>query len=260
METASSSDTQDASQGERFKLIACEIFCREISYCASISPNVIDIDFLSQGLHDLGGKKMKTRLQEAIDATDSDRYAAILLGFGLCNNGIVDLRARHIPLVVPRAHDCITFFLGSMERYKDYFFRHPGTYYKTSGWFERDTNNLEDFSGERTFRPGVFSSRDDYVRNYGEEVGQYLFEILGNSLKNYAALTYIKMPPLPDFGYPDKAKKEAEEKGLEFNIIEGDFRLFRNFLDGEWDHTSFLVVEPGKKIIPTYDDRVIECV
>ena len=45
-------------------------------------------------------------------------------------------RPQH-SLVVPRAHDCITLFLGSKERYLDYFQTHPGVYFKTSGWIER---------------------------------------------------------------------------------------------------------------------------
>ena len=55
----------------------------------------------------------------------------------LCSNGLVGLTARNIPVVVPRAHDCITLFLGSKERYLDYFQSHTGVYFKTSGWIER---------------------------------------------------------------------------------------------------------------------------
>ena len=43
-----------------------------------------------------------------------------------------------MPLVIPRAHDCIALFMGSRQRYREYFDAHPGTYYRTSGWIERD--------------------------------------------------------------------------------------------------------------------------
>src|SRR5512136_2427621 len=113
----------------RLKLISCEIFYREL--CASVarSKNQIDIEFLPKGLHDIGQDKMLPRIQAAVDAVDASRYEGILLGFGLCNNGISGLVARSIPLIVPRAHDCITLFLGSKERYREYFDSNPATYF-----------------------------------------------------------------------------------------------------------------------------------
>ena len=36
-----------------------------------------------------------------------------------------NLIARHTPIVMPRAHDCITLYLGSRERYQAQFERHP---------------------------------------------------------------------------------------------------------------------------------------
>ena len=92
---------------------------------------------MPKGLHDLGSEQMQARVQEAVDAVDTEAYDAILLGYGLCNNGLVGITAKDIPLVLPRAHDCITLFLGDRKRYSTYFIDHPGTYFKTSGWIER---------------------------------------------------------------------------------------------------------------------------
>ena len=104
----------------RLKLIACEIAFREICLCAANSRNVVDPQFLPKGLHDIETRDMVARLQEEIDGTD-EKYGAILLGYGLCNNGTVGLVARNAPLVLPKAHDCITFFLGSRRRYQEFF-------------------------------------------------------------------------------------------------------------------------------------------
>ena len=111
----------------RLKLISCEIFYREMCAAVARSIHLIDITFLPKGLHDIGQEQMLPRLQEAVDAVDASRYNAILLGYGLCNLGIVGLTARSIPLVIPRAHDCITLFFGSRRRYQEYFDAHPGT-------------------------------------------------------------------------------------------------------------------------------------
>ena len=84
---------------KRYKLIACEVMFRELSYCAAKSKNIIDVVFLSKGLHDMGAEKMLSSLQDEIDRVDIEKYEAILLGYALCNNGIVGLRSS-IPIIV----------------------------------------------------------------------------------------------------------------------------------------------------------------
>ncbi len=128
----------------RLKLFACEIFYRELCACVARSPHIIDLQFMTQGLHDLPSEKMADRLQAEIDQVDPERYAAVLLGFALCNNGIEGVGHASLPVIVPRSHDCIALFLGSRDEYNTYFYENPGTYYKTSGWIERDHVNLED--------------------------------------------------------------------------------------------------------------------
>ena len=121
----------------RLKLITCEIFYREFCSVMARSPNTVDMEFLPKRLHDIGVEGMRTRLQAALDCVDDPRYEAVLMGYALCNNGVVGLTAGKYPLVIPRAHDCITLFLGSAERYLEYFNNHPGVYFETTGWIER---------------------------------------------------------------------------------------------------------------------------
>jgi hypothetical protein len=101
----------------RLRIVACEIFYRELCHLAARSPRKVDVEFLPKGLHDQGGAAMRERLQAAIDATDPGRHDAVALAYGLCNNGLVGLEARGLPLVLMRAHACITAFLGSRDRY-----------------------------------------------------------------------------------------------------------------------------------------------
>jgi len=117
------------------KVLACEVLAREVFYCAARSANTIDIELYTQGLHDNANVCRET-LQPRIDAAARGPYGAIVLAYGLCNNAVIGIEARAIPLVIPRAHDCITLFLGSKERYQTLFSQRPGTYYHTSGWLE----------------------------------------------------------------------------------------------------------------------------
>jgi len=57
---------------------------------------------------------MQARLQAAIDKVEERQYDALLMGYGLCNNGIVGLTTKSIPLVIPRGHDCITVFWAAL--------------------------------------------------------------------------------------------------------------------------------------------------
>ncbi|MFI3211919.1 MAG: DUF1638 domain-containing protein [Eubacteriales bacterium] len=126
---------------KRLKVIACEVAFRELCYCASQCRAMIDFTFMTQGLHDKGATPMKQMLQDEIDKVDIHKYDAIVLAYGLCSNGVVGLQSK-LPMIIPKAHDCITFFLGSKERYAEFFDKNRGTYVYTSGWIERGMNSF----------------------------------------------------------------------------------------------------------------------
>ena len=95
----------------KLKFIGCEIIYREACYLVAISSTQIDVEFLRKGLHDLETTDMVSKIQATIDFVDPEAgYDAILLGYARCNDGLVGVTARSIPLVVPPAHDCVTFF------------------------------------------------------------------------------------------------------------------------------------------------------
>ena len=122
----------------RILLIGCEVIIRELCEAITRSPHVVDARFLSKGLHDLGAKAMRQGLQAAIDEVEAraETYDAIALGYGLCGNGLAGVEARSIPLVLPRAHDCITLLMGSRTGFERYFQDHPGVYYRSVGWVD----------------------------------------------------------------------------------------------------------------------------
>ena len=243
---------------QRLKLIACEILYRECCAAIARSVNQIDVEFLPKGLHDIGQAGMSSRLAEVVAAVNEETCDAILLGYGLCNNGIAGLSTRTVPLVVPRAHDCITLFLGSKERYLDYFHNNPGVYFKTSGWIERgegltqlDTDSTHDFS---TFNP----TYEDLVAKYGEDNAKFLYEQLTDMTANYGKMTYIEMGIEPDDRFEQTARRQAEEKEWKFEKLAGDMSLIQSLVDGPWDEDRFLVVPPGSRVAASFDEGVIQ--
>lgn len=241
----------------RLKLITCEIFYREMCYAVARSPNFIDIEFLPKGLHDIGNPNMVQRIQAAVNKVDESKYDAIALGYALCNNGLVNLTARSIPIALPRAHDCITLFMGSRQRYIEYFNNNPGVYFLTSGWIERgqDAGELRQLSIPR--RIGMDMSYEEMVEKYGEENAKYLWETLVDTLRNYGQYTYIHMGIEPDDRFEAHARKLAAEKGWKFERIEGDMGLIQRLVDGVWNDDEVLVTQPGRRIIARVDGNSI---
>jgi hypothetical protein len=227
----------------RLKLISCEVLYREMCAAAARSPHQVDIEFLPKGLHDLGGPAMRARLQEAADGVDATQYEAVLLGYALCGNGIAGLESRTLPLVIPRAHDCIALLMGSRERYRSYFENHPGVFFRSTGWLER---------GQDLDQAALLIAR------YGEDNGRYLFEQFNGYQRNYRQLAYIATGLEPDGSFEQQAREEAARRGWQFEIIRGDLRLFERLVAGDWDDDDFLVVPPGWRVKPTYDCGIVE--
>jgi hypothetical protein len=224
------------------------------------SPHEIDVEFLQKGLHDIPTEEMLKRLQAQVDKASEQEYDAILLGYGLCNNGLDGLRARNIQLVLPRGHDCITMFLGSRERYREYFDANPGTYFKTTGWIERNevAEELKQLSIPNQM--GMDKSYEQLVEEYGEDNAEFLWEELCNTEKNYSQITFIEMGVEPDDRFEKIARDEAASKQWKFEKVPGNLILIRHLLNGEWDSADFLIVPPRHRIVAKHDDRIVSCI
>ncbi len=241
----------------KFKLISCEIFFREMEFLLEQTPQQIDVEFLQKGLHDIPPDEMTQRIQAQVDAASEEGYYdAILLGYGLCNNGLVGLTARDTPLILPRAHDCITLFLGSREKYKTYFDANLGTYFLTTGWIERNevADELKQLSIPN--QTGMDMTYEQLVEEYGEDNAEFLWEELCNTEKNYSQITFIEMGVEPDDSFEKIAKKEAASKHWKFKKEPGNLTLLQRLLSGDWNN-DFLVVHPGAKITARHDEQIV---
>lgn len=240
------------------RAIACEVVFREICVCASRSINQVDLEFLSQGYHD-NPESGLAKLQGQIDELEPNRYDAVLLGYGLCNNMVAGLRAPpHTQLVIPRAHDCITFFLGSKERYMEHFGDNPGTYFYTAGWLEYRHRGGERVDRRQGAGLGESQSYDEMVAQYGEDNAEYLMEVLGNWTNNYSRGLFIGFDFSAHLPYREEARQICDERGWDFVEVPGDLRLLQTWLDGPWPEDEFLVVPPGHRVLPSHDENILQ--
>jgi len=244
------------------RIVACEVLFREISHLAALSPQVIDLDFVPQGLHDtpaLGRQDLQARLE----AVPSGKYDAILLGYGLCSKILSGLRATNTRLVVPRAHDCITLFLGSKERYQECFNSRPGTYYFTSGWLEcRRRRGELNSSGYGGFLPAPSTpAREqlyaEWVAKYGEDQAKYLAETMAQWADNYSHGVLIDFDFARHLNLREQVQSICADRGWAYGEIDGQLSLMKRWVNGDWPESEFLIVPPGRAIAPAFDDSVI---
>ena len=248
--------------GLYLKIIACEIAVREICQAVAQSPNIVDVEFLTQGLHDRPAKG-KDEIQARVDAVPAGKYNAILLGYALCGNLIDGLKAMHTRLVIPRAHDCITFFLGSKERYAKLSDTMPGAYFYTSGWLECVRRRGESMvPGHPAYLPlragtGPGASYEQWVKKYGEEKARQLMEVVSQWTENYTHGVLIDFDFTKPLHLHEQVRAVCNLRGWQFEEVEGDLRLLQRWVDGEWDERSFLIVPPQCQVAPCYNDDVI---
>jgi len=236
------------------KLIACNVFTREVCWCIARSPHVIDVHFFELGEH-IHPDRLRETIQSEIDRTEGSAkaYDAILLLYGLCGNAGVGLRARKTSLVMPRAHDCCTILLGSQERFREHFADNPSMPFSSSGYMERGEYYIRtDEDGGEIHYGDQFAA---LVEQYGEENARYIWASMHPKRSGGSAdsVIFIDLPETAPLGHAERFREKAAGEGKECIRLEGSIELIRKLLDGEWDPESFLVVEPGRQTVGIYD-------
>jgi len=252
----------------RIKVIACEVVFREVCFCAARAKAIVDLVFLRRGLHS-NPDTLRAQVQDEIDRTDEapgvgqvsnlphsdeSQVQAVALAYGLCSNGVAGLRARGVPLVIPRAHDCITFLLGSKEEYARRFAERPGTYYYSGGWIERGADRVPRSPEDGA---GLDASFEELVAKYGQDNAEYLWEYQSNWIKRYTHAAYLSADLGDEEAYRAYTQRIAQEHGWAYEESPADLSLLQALLDGDWDDDRFLVVPPGHQVIPNVGPEVI---
>lgn len=239
------------------KLISCNVFQREVSWCLARSPHVIDAEFTELGEH-ARSTSLRQLIQSRINATEDSgkKYDAILLLYGLCGNATVGLQARLTPLIIPRAHDCCTILLGSRAKFTEHFGAAPSTPFSSAGYIERGEYFLRTSDGGET----NVERGDAYqalVEKYGEEDAKYVWQEMHPDHDEQKAV-FIDLPETSHLGYAAQFEAKAAAAGKQAVQLPGNIRLIANLLNGEWNPQEYLRVPPAGITEGVYDwDEVI---
>ncbi len=241
----------------KIALIGCMVLLRDISKLIHNSPHTVHPFWFEQGLHDTPDL-LRKRLQKCIDDVEELSVAnekktpfdAIVLAYGLCSNAVTELTSKTLPIIVPRCDDCIALFLGSQNRYLDYFNSLKGVYWYNKPWCENAFNPSEE-AYERLFQK--------YAEQFGEENAEYLLETENSYTKNYENAVFIKSGNYDDEVNREQVKANAEHFGWNYKEVEGDDIFLQELLSGNWENEErFLVCPKNHTIKPDYEGKKVK--
>ncbi len=235
-------------QPPRLALLACRVFEQEIALLGAGAAHIVETRYFEVGLHDRPDQ-LRATLQEGLDqmAARTD-IEAVVLAYGLCGLGTAGLRPLHHPLVIPRAHDCITVFMGSKEAYAEHQRRCPTCYYYTPGW------NL----ARRVPGPDRLETlKAELLKKFDPEDVEFLVESEREMWALHDTVTYLDLGTDKAQAEADYARKCADWLGWKFEHPRGDPTLLRDLLWGRWDEKRFQIIEPGMQLGHSPDESIL---
>lgn len=214
----------------------------------------LDFIFMEQHLHNTPDI-MRQKLQEQINNIDK-KYKKIILGYGLCSNGVVELSSKAHEIIIPKVDDCISLFLGSKERYLEMFTKDPATYYFCKGWIEYGGDPYRGYlqwTGKEDLIPKEwFRGKETYgTKRYDENTARFL---VTDMLKNYKKIVLINNDDIEDIHreYLEgmiNFLNEVLERKMIFEEVKGSLKFLEKMILCDLDGKNFLTFKPGQKIL-----------
>ncbi|MGD2143244.1 MAG: DUF1638 domain-containing protein [Anaerolineae bacterium] len=241
-ETSTSEGGSGGGLDAELIIIACQVLQDILERL--VPPDLAkQITFTDYGLHRVPAK-MTQSLQEVVNGVG--RPGLVVLGYGLCGNGLDGIRAGRHTLLVPRADDCISLLLGSRQAYMREFRSAPGTYYLSKGWLESGSHPLSEY--------------EEYAQTYGPKDALW---ILDEQYQHYERVALVAHSRDDLEKYRPAAQRVArfcERWDMRYEEILGSERYLRRLIeaavalrsgDGELAASvrhDFVVVPAGGKL------------
>ena len=214
-------------------LIGCDIIRPELEVlCREHAPQT-RLRFLDQNLH-RRPEQMPAIIQAAIDDLADEDIAQVVLGYGLCSNGLVGVEAPPQGMIVPRVHDCVALVLGSRAAFDEQFTAHPGTYYLTASWIDADKDPLGTMEKEYAPRLG----RETAEWGMREELRHQTRIALVDSGVCAGSCDRVR----------DRAQANAEFFDKQYEELAGSAEYLKRLITGPYPQDEFIAIAPGDEV------------
>jgi hypothetical protein len=223
----------------RLQLISCDLFRCEVQAAAARSPNRIDTVFLKKPSHQLTEPERVSRLQALIHRARRARYHAVLVAAGSCQGGLAGLRAGSIPLVLPRARDCLSLVLEQSSGTVPPALDDPSAL-APPGWVAASRA-----VARRSGRP----STPQHVTPGHKTLSQIASCLRYSGLQDSLLEAWKWRRHLPG---------DAPDSSLEPQPARRPLTLLGKMVDGYWNYPDFVVVPPGWQVVVDQDRGVID--
>lgn len=224
-------------------LLACDVFEEEIASLLAQTgiPMPRVIRWLEMGLHD-HPSDLRAKVQEVIAEIETDpEVGIILLAYGQCGNGLSGVRAGRCPLVLPRAHDCISILLGGIDPHANALKDEPGTYFYSPGWIR----------GKRVPGPDRWEQiKQTYTERYPDdpELVLELMDVDRELFQHHRRAAYIDITNNSEA--ESYCRDCARHLGWDFVRMRGDASFLRDLLSGNHSPARFLIAQAGEVLSP----------
>lgn len=222
---------QPAARDKPIVILACRVFQHWLEQLLP-ADRAADITFFDYGLHAIP-KNLRQTIQQTIDRIEQP--SLIVLGYGLCGNGLDRINAGKHFLLIPRTDDCIAILLGSYQAYQREMDREPGTYYLSKGWLEAGTNPLAESRA--------------YEAKYGADTAGFLMD---TQYRHYRRLLLVARNTQELDTYRPQAREVAAycaRWGMRYEEVIGSdeylLRLIEIAINLEQMSDDFLLIPPG---------------
>ncbi|OGN98672.1 MAG: hypothetical protein A2Z71_11255 [Chloroflexi bacterium RBG_13_50_21] len=215
-------------------ILACRVLQSMIE--PFLQDKSIPATFMEYGYHRTP-ELMTVALQEQLDRVPE--ASVVIVGYGLCGNGLAGLKSGIHTLIIPRVDDCITLLLGSYQSYITEFTAEPGTYYLTKGWLESGSHPLKEYR--------------DLLGRYDKETADW---IIDEQYRNYRRIVLVAPNQEELDAYRNKAREVAdfctERWNYRYEERIGSDEYVKELMTDAFQLTEstedFLVIPPGGEV------------
>ena len=152
----------------------------------------------------------------------------VLMALGYCGGAVSRLGPFDFEMIMPRADDCLSILMGSMELRRLASGR-SATYFLTEGWLRHTENLITSFTHDQ--------------EHFGRERAERIYKIM---LKHYRRFGFIDTTSYNVETAMEQTRPLADLIGIKNERLPGSLKWLRKLVTGPWDEEDFVIIPSGR--------------